>query len=222
MTLRAVLFDMDGTLVDSEPTHHRALEDLMGGLGLAVPAGLHDAATGSALSVVHSVLVQACGLPMDLPSFTEAKDRAFVQRIAELRLRPGAQEALQVLRAAGLEMAIVSNSGRKLMDASLRAVGLHQPGLLTVSRDEVVRGKPAPDPYLLAAKLLHLAPAQCLVVEDSEVGVRAGLAADMPTLAWPEPHRKNLAFPDAAIRLSAGDGSELAAWLRSRIHTTLP
>ena len=100
---------------------------------------------------------------------------------------------------------------RELQAGSLAALDLVGPGLITVSRDDVEQGKPAPDPYLRAAALLGVAPQDCLVVEDSAPGAAAGLAAGMLTLGWPEPHRHDIVFPAGAQVLAATPaGHELA------------
>jgi len=108
-------------------------------------------------------------------------------------------------------MAIVSNSDRMLVDANLRAAGLQVPGLVSVARNDVRFGKPRPEPYLRAAWLLGVDPSDCIVVEDSVPGARAGLAAGMTVIGWPEPHRGDLVFPPEAL---AADPGDLAATLR--------
>jgi len=199
MKIEAVLFDMDGTLVDSEGTHHRALSDVLDGLGLAKPAGFDAAMTGQSLRAVYDHLVAEAGLPLSYAELATAKYRAFLDRIGELHWRPGAQQALAAVAEAGCAFAVVTNSDRMLLDASLKVLGLTRPDLTTVSRNDVREGKPQPEPYLRAAWLLGLAPARCLVVEDSQAGATAGLAAGMTVIGWPEANRPDMSFGAGAL-----------------------
>lgn len=186
MTSVAVLFDLDGTLALSESLHHRALSDVLIGLGLRPPIGFDVAMTGQAIQVVHQALVHQIGLPLDLPAFASAKYRAYLGRMSELRWRPGAREAVEAARASGCGVAVVTNSDRMLLDASLRQLGWVWPDQVSVSRNDVRCGKPDPEPYLRAAWLMGISPAQCVVVEDSAAGALSGLRAGMRVLAWPE------------------------------------
>lgn len=119
---------------------------------------------------------------------------------------------LAYLEKAGVPYAIVSNSDRMLVDANLRAVGLQRPDFISVSRNDVREGKPAAEPYLRGAYLLGVEPSHCIVVEDSVPGARAGLAADMTVIGWPEPHRTDLTFPDGVV---IADPEDLLSSLQS-------
>ncbi len=200
-TIRAVLFDMDGTLVDSEATHHRALDDVLQALKLPKPTGFDEAMTGQSMRALYDALVAQLSLPLSYSELAAAKYQAFLARGDELVWRPGAQQVWQAVQAMGLGQAVVTNSDRMLLDASLRALGLTRPDLVTVSRNDVRQGKPLPEPYLRAAWLLDVPPAQCLVVEDSLAGSRAALAAGMQVIGWPEPARPDMRF-DAGVRVA--------------------
>lgn len=194
-TIRAVLFDMDGTLADSEPTHGRASADVLTTLGLQEPPGFGEAVTGMSMQAVHRKLVDTLGLPLTYLEMAARKYTAFAARAHEISPRPGAMDAVRYVDDAGLRRAIVSNSDRILVDITLRAIGLLKPDLISVCRNDVRHGKPDPEPYLRAAWLLQVEPHECLVVEDSATGAAAALAAGMRTIGWPEAQRPDMRFP---------------------------
>lgn len=190
---------MDGTLVDSEWTHQRAVRDVLDLQGLQISDDFLNSLTGLSLFAAYEKIVAATGLTMPYAELLEAKHLAYSRRRAELLPRPGALAALALLRGRGIRFAVVSNSDRILVNLNLAAMGLTQAEQVTVSRNDVRQGKPDPEPYLRAAWLLGLAPTQCLVVEDSVPGANAGLAAGMRVLAWPEPNMTGFTFPDAVL-----------------------
>ena len=195
----AVLFDMDGTLVDSEGLHFDALVAAAARLGGVVPDGFGDRITGMSFADCHALLMELSGSDISLEAMSRAKHEIYVERAATLKMRPGAAAVLDVLREVDIPFAIVSNSDRMIAEANLAATGLRMPGLVTVTRNDVRAGKPHPEPYLRAAWLLGAEPADCVVVEDSAPGASAGLAAGMRVIAWPEPHRPDISFPAGVV-----------------------
>lgn len=187
MTLGAVLWDLDGTLIDSEPVHIAALCDVLVQEALPVPAQLHEWLIGMGAREVHELLVGRLGLALSYPALVGRKHAAYRRRSEELRARQGGVEIFEALAGSGVRQAIVSNSDRVLVDLNLHAVGLSVPDLVSISRNDVRCGKPDPEPYLRAAWLLGVAPSACTVVEDSPTGAASGLAAGMRVVVWPEP-----------------------------------
>lgn len=186
MTPKAVLWDMDGTLVDSEPLHTEALVGALASLGLVAPPNLHDRVLGVAAGPVYEMLKREAGLDLPFDDWILLKYEHYLPRAQALKPRPGAMEILRDLMAKGVAQAIVSNSDRLVVDANLRAVGLQFPGMKTVSRNDVRAGKPDPEPFLRGAWLCRVEPADCAVMEDSVTGATAGIAAGMKTIFWPE------------------------------------
>ena len=195
MSTKAILWDLDGTLVDSEPTHNRALLDALAAWGIHPSNDLQHRVIGTSIEATHAALASEYPDFPAIDRFVEAKMRAYLARVGELRLRPGVAAVESYLQAYSVTRAVVSNSDRMIVDASVSAVGKATPGLVTVSRNDVRKGKPDPEPYLRAAYLLDLAPRDCIVVEDSPVGAAAGFAAGMTVVAWPERGRDGGAFP---------------------------
>lgn len=183
---KAVLWDVDGTLVDSEPLHEAALVQALHDLGLTPPVDFHRHIIGRDAREIYAWCRERLDLDIDLHDWLRRKYQTYFVLVAGLEPRSGAVDLFHRLRAEGYAQAIVSNSDRLVVNANLDAVGLAEPGLISISRNDVREGKPAPEPYLRAAWLLNAEPADCLVVEDSVTGAQAGLDAGMRTLFWPQ------------------------------------
>jgi HAD superfamily hydrolase (TIGR01509 family) len=186
--MQAVLFDMDGTLVDSEKLWDISLaalyEELGGTLTPEVRASMVGGSAEDTLRTVYTDL----GLEPDPFAMAES-DRWLHDYTAELFDNglpwcEGAQELLEALAAEGTPMALVTNTQRALTDRALNSIG-HQYFSVTVCGDEVPRGKPAPDAYQRAAALLGLQPDVCLAIEDSVTGTAAAAGAGCPVLVVP-------------------------------------
>ncbi|GAB3470364.1 HAD family hydrolase [Kineococcus endophyticus] len=183
-----MLWDMDGTLVDTEPHWIAAETALLGRYGATWS---HDQAlqlVGSALPDSGRVLAEhverTTGTRLDAAAVVDELIAAVITQVsAAVVWRPGALELLRALGAAGVPCALVTMSYRSLAGTVAAMV----PGAFSVvvAGDEVERGKPAPDPYLRAAELLGVDPADCVVVEDSPTGVASGEAAGAHVLACP-------------------------------------
>lgn len=182
----AVFWDMDGTLVDSEPLHERALVAALRSVGIAPPPDLHDRVVGQAAIPVYQMMRDEFGLRLPFEEWIMRKYDHYLEHAPSLVGRPGALEIFRDLKAKGVVQAIVSNSDRLIVDANLRAVGIQEAGLKTVSRNDVRDGKPDAEPYLRAAWLAGVDAADSVAMEDSFTGATAGLAAGMRTILWPE------------------------------------
>ena len=186
MTPKAVYWDMDGTLIDSEPLHEKALVAAMRSAGIEPPADLHARVVGQAARPVYEVLRDQFGLELDFDEWIALKYDYYMSHAPSLLPREGAMEIFRDLKAKGVVQAIVSNSDRMVIDVNLRAVGIHEPTMKTISRNDVRNGKPDPEPYLRAAWLTEIDPADTVVMEDSVTGATSGVAAGMRTIFWPQ------------------------------------
>ena len=186
MTPKAVFWDMDGTLVDSEPLHEAALVAALRSVGIAPPTNLHERVLGVAAWPVYEMLRGEFGLDLPFDDWIVRKYDHYLPMAETLKPRPGAIEVFNALRALGVQQAVVSNSDRVIVDANLSAVGLIYPGMRTISRNDVREGKPHPEPFLRAAWLAGVDPADSVAIDDSVTGATSGLAAGMRTIFWPE------------------------------------
>ena len=186
MTPKAVYWDMDGTLVDSEPLHDDALTSALKSVGIAPPPDLHERVLGRAAWPVYEMMRDEFGLELPFDDWIRRKYEYYLTHTQGLKPRDGALEVFRDLQRLGVVQAVVSNSDRLIVDANLRAVGIVEPGMKTVSRNDVRDGKPEAEPFLRAAWLTGVDPADTVVMEDSFTGARAGLAAGMRTIFWPE------------------------------------
>ena len=186
---RAVLFDMDGLLVDSEPLWTLAEVDLAARLEGTWTAAMKAAVVGTRLDVAVPTVLRMLGVD-DGPEAVRRESAWLLDRMvelfrADLPLRPGARELLDALAPSGVPVALVSSSYRVLVDAALDTLGADT-FAVTVAGDEVTDGKPAPEPYLRAAELLGVPATSCVVLEDSVAGVRSGEAAGCAVVAVPD------------------------------------
>ena len=184
--ITALIFDMDGTLLDSEPLHLRATQAALGERGASYTERDNRAffgATDSEMFRVLRILFDLSEATDELVARKRARLIAMVR--AEPRPLPGVPAVLRSLREAGLRLALASASAPPVIRAVVEALGLGSVFEAIVSADEVGRGKPAPDVFVIAARRLGVEPESCLVVEDSRNGVLAGRAAGMTVAAIP-------------------------------------
>ena len=186
MTPKAVYWDMDGTLTDSEPLHDQALVSAMRSVGISPPPDLHERVLGISAWPVYEMMRDEFGLTLPFDDWIRRKYDFYLRNAPGLKPRPGALEIFRDLQRMGVVQAVVSNSDRLIVDANLKAVGIVEPGMKTVSRNDVREGKPDAEPFLRAAWLTGVDPTDTIVMEDSFTGARAGLAAGMRTIFWPE------------------------------------
>ena len=181
----AVLWDMDGTLVDTEPYWIEAEHELVAAHGGQWSEELAHRLVGNALEVSAQVIIDQTGIPLSVAEVIDALLLRVIEQVRDaIPWRPGARELLDELVALGVPNVLVTMSWRNLADT---VVGTLPPGSFAhqVTGDEVTHGKPHPEPYLRAARLVGAEPADCVALEDSPTGVRSATAAGVPTIAVP-------------------------------------
>jgi HAD superfamily hydrolase (TIGR01509 family) len=183
--LEAVLFDMDGLLVDTEPLWFETEAEVMARLGAPWTKLDQEQLLGGSMDNTVGYLLARATRPAPPADVARWMTEGMLRRAAEGRVmvRPGARELLAEVAAAGVPHALVTGSQRPFTEAVLASTGFRFP--VTVTGDDVSRTKPDPEPYLLAAKLLDADPEQCVALEDSPNGVASATAAGCHVVAVP-------------------------------------
>jgi beta-phosphoglucomutase family hydrolase len=199
----AVIFDMDGVLVDSEPLHARAVTQMLAEYGVDWDTSGGDPTIGLTGREGFAFICARHALPHD----PQRLDDLYTARVVPvLRARatplPGVPDVPRALAARGLRLGLASSSRPEIIEATLAALGVRPLFEAVVSGVEVARGKPAPDVFLETARRLGVAPEACVVVEDSERGVRAARAAGMRCVAIPCGETRHHDFGEATLVLA--------------------
>jgi HAD superfamily hydrolase (TIGR01509 family) len=216
--LRAVLFDMDGTLVETEEYWGEAMFELAAQLGGRMSPEARAATVGSSMRRSMQILHADLGVVRTEEEVRAdarwVEDRAAQLMAGGITWQPGARDLLVAVRAAGLACALVTTTPRRIAEIVLRAIREDlavDPFDLTICGDEVAARKPDPAPYRQAMAGLGVHPAECVVVEDSASGIASGLAAGVAVLGVPAMQAVDPA-PGLTLRtgLSGVDVAELA------------
>ena len=198
--IEAVVFDLDGILIDSEQVWDEVRQQLAEERGGRWNENASRDMMGMSSIEWSRYMRDVVGLTEEPEEISAEVVRRLEDRYRrELPLIPGAGQAVESL-AARWPLALASSSNRELIDLVLESSGLGRYFTASVSSEEVARGKPAPDVFLEAARRLGVEPTHCAAVEDSENGILAAKAADMRTIAIPNPH-----YPPHEDALAAAD-----------------
>jgi HAD superfamily hydrolase (TIGR01509 family) len=198
--IAAVIFDLDGVLLDSEAAWDAARRELVRERGGAWTESATREMMGMSSVEWSAYLADELGVDLEPEAISEqVVDRLLSAYREALPLLPGATEAVARL-AARWPLGLASSSNREVIDLVLARSGLHRHFRALVSSEEVAHGKPAPDVYLEAARRLGVAAADCVAIEDSANGIRSANAAAMRVIALPNPQ-----FPPAPEALELAD-----------------
>ncbi len=185
MNIRGIIFDMDGTLIETEEQWDIVRRQLAADAGIEWPEGATQDMMGMSTPEWAEYLVTSVGLPMSADEAAERTIAAMADHHRDgVELLPGAIESVRRM-AEHYPVAIASSSPRRLIDAGVEAMGIGDLLGATVSTEEVAAGKPEPDGYLRAAELLEVDPTACVAVEDSTNGILSALNAGMAVVCVP-------------------------------------
>ncbi len=184
----AYIFDCDGTLADTMPLHYTAWREILDELGCDFPEPLFYELGGVPARGIIELLNARHGTAIPVDETAERKERLFLKMIHQIA--PIEPVVALVKRLHGsAPMAVASGGLRPIVLKTLEALGLVEKFQAIVTSEDYVRGKPAPDPFLEAARRLGVAPEKCLVFEDTPTGIEAAKAAGMQWVLVPPPKR---------------------------------
>ncbi|MBK6282582.1 MAG: HAD family phosphatase [Draconibacterium sp.] len=185
--IKAVIFDMDGVLVDSEPFHIQNEKMMFKKLGLDISDEEHAGYMGAATDVMWEQIIRNKKLKLDISettALTIKESLPFLRSLPEIEPMPGLTDLLEKLNENQIPMAVASSSDPETIEIMLTKSGLKKYFKYAVSSVEAGKSKPEPDVFLYAAKLMNVSPENCLVIEDSKNGIKAAKAAKMLCIAY--------------------------------------
>jgi len=202
--IAAVIFDMDGVLLDSEPLHHETVNAILAEEGKTLPREQYLAYVGTTLEDTWGDLARALELRRPYAYYAARYDAEILRQYAERsEPAPCARELVEALAERGLPLAVASSSRMAWVEACLQHLGLRERFAAVITGDMVARGKPDPEIYLRAAAALNVSPERCLVFEDAPKGVEAAVRAGMAVVAVETPYTRSLPTPGATLRLAS-------------------
>ena len=186
--IKAVIFDMDGVIVESERLHIEAEQQAMLKHGVRISAEELHTYTGTTAMFMFTELIKKYKLDTTFEKiFNEKEEILFKLLEKETRPTNGVIELLKKLRQKGVKLAVASSSHRRLIDYILRKLDIGYLFDFVVSAEDVVHSKPNPQIFLKSAQALHVKPSECLVVEDAKLGVEAAKKAGMKVIGYRNP-----------------------------------
>ncbi|MGJ0915911.1 HAD family hydrolase [Enterococcus avium] len=201
--LEAIIFDMDGVLVDSEYTYFQSKSQILSEAGHEVEDSYHFQFMGTTSDYMWEKMKQEFSLPLSVAEYIQqmtALRQAMIKRDG-IRVIPHVQEFVKGLSQAGLKLAIASSSSLAEIKVNLAEIGLSEYFSEVVSTEEVEHSKPAPDVYLAAAERIGIMPENCLGIEDTKNGTGAVRNAGMVCVGFANPAfpKQDLAFADRVV-----------------------
>jgi len=184
---RAYLFDCDGTIADSMPLHYLAWKQALQEWNCDFDEGLFYSWGGRPVREILDELNQTNGLTMPVEAVAARKESLYLEQIPQLKAIPEVLEQIEAQHGR-IPLAVVSGSRRDSVVGTLSVLHLLGKFDTIVAAEDYENGKPAPDAFLLAASRLGVAPRDCLVFEDTELGIQAATAAGMSSVLVPSPH----------------------------------
>ena len=218
-TYRAILFDMDGVLVDSEPLFLAAINRLLVQEGVEPVSEKENEEylIGTTINETWRLLKLNRPLPLPTVEYIQRYDEIVRQvMMEELEPQPGVRELIRVCEERGLPKAVASSSLHMWVDLKLNAIGLTGAFDAVLGGDDVSRGKPEPEIYITAAERLGVPPTECIAIEDSPIGIAAAVASGAYTIAVRTEYTRNLDVSQAHTVLESLEDFDLSLLAEGR------
>ncbi|MFT5560282.1 MAG: HAD superfamily hydrolase (TIGR01509 family) [Candidatus Azotimanducaceae bacterium] len=195
----ALIFDMDGTLLDTEPLYTDATQKVLDPYNATYSLALKQQCIGGDSHVSAQIVIDAFNLPLTSEAFLSAREIHLIELFPDAPEMPGASAFIESLAAKGIKLGLATSSHQHLVDVkfSHRSWAKHFSTVTCGDDKELKHGKPAPDIFELCAARLGVAPADCIAFEDSPNGVAAAIAAGMQVIAINSPYVEPGALSDA-------------------------
>ncbi len=201
--IRAVVFDLDGLMLDTEPSYKYAWQRAARDLGYELEDSLYDTLIGRCEMDSEAELTRAFGREFSIPEFRRHWSEHWRTRVEEsgVPTKDGLLELLSLLEERGIPLAVATSSDHRRAGFSLCSAGLDRRIPVIVAGDQVAKGKPAPDIFLEAARRLGVEPRNCVALEDSDAGILSAVAAGMTALMIPDLQDPSEAAVRSAFRV---------------------
>lgn len=185
--LKAIIFDMDGVIINSEPLHFELERELLEELGGNISQEEHENFVGTTDYHMWSTLKNRFNIEYSVDEIIEIKKERFVANVHRIELVENFKEFMLTLHDEGYLLGLASSNNRRAINSIIKMFELDSYLSFTISGEEVINGKPDPEIFLTAAKKINVKPSECLVIEDANTGVAAAKAADMKCIGLKNP-----------------------------------
>ena len=215
--MKAIIFDMDGVLINTEPLHYKCWKEVLKEDGINLEYDVYKACIGATREVLLEIIKNHYGKvyedPDEVMNRMKQKKLQFIEKEG-FPMLSGLKESIEALYSAGYHLAVASSSPRDAIEMTLDAIGIRPCFDSITSGTEVKHSKPAPDIFLCAMERLGMAPSDCLVVEDSTNGGKAAKAAGMKCVWYHNPESGEQTIPHAELEIQEWNAENVAKILR--------
>lgn len=197
--MKAIILDMDGVIIDSEPTHFRVERNLLEELGGHITDKEQDKFVGTTDNYMWSTFKEQFDIPLSVEKMMEMKKERFYKEIKNIPLVPNFREMLNLFLENDYKIALASSNNRKAVETVIKTFKLGDDIDFYISGNDVINGKPHPEIFLKAAEALDVNPKRCLVIEDAKSGTIAAKRANMLCVGYQNPNSGNQDLSEANL-----------------------